>query len=157
MTKQLIYHMTGAIYSANKHEWKKVYGVYGLKWVGDQETWVWLGDGEKMVAFFEANEYGKKEAIVMWEGDSETEFYCDFKEFWSDVKGAEVLDELPSDKNVSDEELKNWIMFNKPDYEAMRKPSILGTHSGAPDEYVDAARKDYEVRLAKKKEELGIE
>ena len=154
-----IFHMKGAIYSKHKVDWKKVLKAYDMKWRGDMTTWIWEGEGEKLVAVFDRDmSVGERgvtlDAYLKWEGNSES---SDFKEafidYWEKIPGVNAIDKMPDEQEIanSEEAMEKWIQKERGRIERMRTEKSPYTGMPAPEGYILAAERDLEEKIREKR------
>jgi len=161
---RLIFHMKGFTYSTNKKEWKKVLAAYEMKWVGNMEAWIWIGDKEKLVADFHRDmtvgERGvTKDAYLMWESEhTNTDFKEAFIDFWGEIDGVKTVDKMPDEDEEEDkqETLDKYIKSEQFRVDKLKEPS---PHTGkpAPGGFIKSAEREMEENVAKKRVELGLD
>jgi len=153
-----VFEMKGIIYSDNKVQIKGLMKTYGLKWVGSQFNAIWKSDDETIKAEFQRDNGVTTHATLTYWGPGDTEFIDQFTKYLLHL-GAEGHDEDHNQQNADiekliDAEMKTWDLVHKPNVEAMRKPSHVGIHHGAPESFIEAALRDYEKKRLIKVQEV---
>ena len=141
----------GAAYSDNKAEFKKLLRSHGLKWKGSLGDFVWIGEGDKVVARFErdAERDVTISATLTWSGKKKTAFLMEL-ENWAKEVGAEKADVTGKNKGADKKikkELEFWDELHKPDKERLRA-------EGRPGSWIEKDMKEWRKKKRQKKKEL---
>jgi len=154
---RVIFHMKGAIYSTNKYQWKKVLKAYEMEWKGTMENWIWIKEGEKLIAYFDRDmTVGDRgvtlDAYLMWESKYDmTDFGEAFIDFWEAIDGAEKVDMLPDEKRGETPE-QQLADFDK----KMRAQYENHVRQKAPEGFLNAFKRDWQIKRKDRMKELGI-
>jgi hypothetical protein len=162
----MIFKMMGYVYSSKKLKWKKVIEKFGLKWKGNMETFIWEGNGNKLVAYYLRVADITKDTVLFAEGSAE--WMEAYSNYWKGEQ-VEVLEDFPSWCDVKKEGVKptmdaelsprerfnNWLRRERHYVENLTtKWNYYGKI--APEGFYMAACKDLEERSKLMMEELGI-
>jgi len=157
MMNKIILHMKGHVYSANKHEFKKIREAYDMAWKGNMETWIWKSETDTLTAVYERVDDVTKDAFLIWESPHEnTDFKDAFLDYWLEIPGVEKVDKIDTRDDKEKVELfRNWEMMNKPNVEMMRRPTVTAP-KGAPEGLIKVAMREFEEKRLEKLEELEL-
>lgn len=139
------FQLEGMVYSTNKANIKKVFKKHGLDWKGTMEKPRWASETESISATFERSEGVTIDAILIFEGPKDSEFFKEFKQYILTLGTKTIQNKLDAAQAKINRELKYFDMVYKPNVKQMKTP-VRGLHYGAPEEFIRASMKDYEEK-----------
>ena len=138
------FKMDGRSYSRNKDAFKQLLKKFGIYWKGSMQDPWWGSATEKVAAQYERDDARDItiSATLTWEGESETPFLKEFRQWCHGLKAEEITMKMGQVKGASDE-----IMF----YDMVYQPQETFLEAtGRPKAWIEKDMERFEAERSKR-------